>query len=687
MLSIQTNILAWEADRQLGINNKKKTKATEKLASGYRINRAADDAAGLAISEKMRRQIRGLRQGAENIQDGIGYVQTADGALNEVHDMLHRMNELAVKSANGTNSKEDREYIDKEIQAIKSEMKRVFDTTTFNKRKIWEPDQKKIIGYEKRQAVEFQNTSANIDATNDNCGVVAADSYKIHAGQDGVYVDWKGYDGQTYKTEAIDWDILKKNNYSFEMSDYFGAADGTNKLYDANGNPVFKHQVSFTPQETATVDDIIKCIDGKAFSGYGSADMEVQFENISGGRETKAGVSFPYVSLSYNAAYASNHNTGVDTSQSKNIFDFDKADDKFLEPADASKTLVQIQGSGSNLISRPQKTGSVAEAKDSDETWTFSFYMDGIGEVKAVSNSVSYYAPSDMADDDETYWWNWSYYYVNGVQQRYRAYRTISSSEKGGGTLGSVMAALTGEKGTKTPGLLAKANGGDCDNGGYIDLDFALRSTEQYTYGDNKKSNVVGSYTMRFRVNPDDTEETVLNRIKNALNDNTILDFYTPSGSSYYGSAYFGTAYATRYAIDAPLYGGLCCLRVQAGAEAGQCIDIEYESLNIIGMGLQNTNVLTEAASRKAIDEIKKGVQIISEQRAVFGAYQNRLEHAYNDNLNVVENTQAAESLIRDTDMAKTMVEYSNNHILVQAGTSMLTQANQQVNRILQLLQ
>lgn len=686
MLSVQTNILAWEAGRQLGINTRKNAKKTEKLSSGYRINRAADDAAGLAISEKMRRQIRGLRQGAENIQDGIGYVQTADGALNEVHDMLQRMDELAVQAANGTNAREDREYIDKEVQELKKEMKRIFEVTTFNEKRIWEPEQKKLLGYEKRQAVEFRSTSTSIDVTNDNCGIVAVGDYKIHADSDGVYIDWTGYDGNPYKTETIDWDTLEKNNYSFEMSDYFGAADGNNKLYDANGNPVFKHQVSFAPQETATVDDIIKCIDGKYFFGSSYADMEVQFEDISGGRVSKNNVSFSSAYLNYTAAFASNHNTGKDTSQSKNIFDFDNADDKFLEPVDASNTLIQAQGSGSNLTASPQKTGSVDQAKDSDETWTFSFYMNGIGEVKAVSDRVSYYAPSDTEDDDETYWWHWQRYYEYGIEKRYKSYITIISGEKGNGTLGSVMAALTGEKGTNTPGLLTKANGGDCDNGGYINLRFTLNSSEQYTYGDKQTSNAVGSFTICFRVNPDDTEQTVLDRIKDTLNNNTIIDLYTPSGSSYYGSASFGTAAATRYEIDVPVYGGLCSFFVQAGAEAGQHIDVEYESLNIIGMGLQNTNVLTAADSRRAIDEIKEGMRIISEQRATFGAYQNRLEHAYNINLNVVENTQAAESVIRDTDMAKMMVEYANNNILIQAGTSMLAQANQQMNNILQLL-
>ena len=105
---VQHNLTAMNSNRMLGLTTKTQAKSTEKLSSGYKINRAADDAAGLAISEKMRRQVRGLTQASANAQDGISAVQTAEGALNEVHDMLQRMNELAVKSANGTNQSEDK---------------------------------------------------------------------------------------------------------------------------------------------------------------------------------------------------------------------------------------------------------------------------------------------------------------------------------------------------------------------------------------------------------------------------------------------------------------------------------------------------------------------------------------------------------------------------------------------------
>jgi flagellin len=120
----------------LGLTQSTQAKSTEKLSSGYRINRAADDAAGLAISEKMRKQIRGLTQASANAQDGISAVQTAEGALNEVHDMLQRMNTLANQSSNGTNTTTDRKYLEQEFRALASEIDRVASTTTFNEKNL-----------------------------------------------------------------------------------------------------------------------------------------------------------------------------------------------------------------------------------------------------------------------------------------------------------------------------------------------------------------------------------------------------------------------------------------------------------------------------------------------------------------------------------------------------------------------
>lgn len=130
---VQHNLAAMNTNRQLGITGTGLSKSTEKLSSGYKINRAADDAAGLSISEKMRNQIRGLNKASDNAQDGISLVQTAEGALNEVHSMLQRMSELAVQAANGTNATVDRTALNDEIQQLKTEITRVGSTTQFNK--------------------------------------------------------------------------------------------------------------------------------------------------------------------------------------------------------------------------------------------------------------------------------------------------------------------------------------------------------------------------------------------------------------------------------------------------------------------------------------------------------------------------------------------------------------------------
>lgn len=129
---VQHNLQAANTNRQLGITTSAQAKSTEKLSSGYKINRAADDAAGLSISEKMRSQIRGLNKASSNAQDGVSLVQTAEGALNETHSILQRMNELATQAANGTNTSVDRSAIRAELDQLKSEINRIQSTTQFN---------------------------------------------------------------------------------------------------------------------------------------------------------------------------------------------------------------------------------------------------------------------------------------------------------------------------------------------------------------------------------------------------------------------------------------------------------------------------------------------------------------------------------------------------------------------------
>ena len=161
IMVVQHNLTAMNANRQLGITTGQQAKSSEKLSSGYKINRAADDAAGLTISEKMRSQIRGLNKASDNAQDGISLIQTAEGALNEAHSILQRMNELATQAANDTNTSSDRTAIQKEINALTSELDRIASTTQFNTQNLLDG---KFSG-KKLQVGALQNQKISIKIT------------------------------------------------------------------------------------------------------------------------------------------------------------------------------------------------------------------------------------------------------------------------------------------------------------------------------------------------------------------------------------------------------------------------------------------------------------------------------------------------------------------------------------------
>ena len=164
---VQHNLTAMNANRQLGITTGAQAKSSEKLSSGYRINRAGDDAAGLKISEKMRSQIRGLDKASDNAQDGISLIQTAEGALNEAHSILQRMNELAVQGANDTNQSIDRDAINQELEALTDELDRISQTTQFNKQNLLDgnfKDKKLQVGANANQNIEIGIDSMNADA-------------------------------------------------------------------------------------------------------------------------------------------------------------------------------------------------------------------------------------------------------------------------------------------------------------------------------------------------------------------------------------------------------------------------------------------------------------------------------------------------------------------------------------------
>ncbi len=220
---VQHSLLAMNAERMLNINTKDRAKSAEKLASGYRINRAADDAAGLAISEKMRRQIRGLSQAALNTQDGISLVQSAEGALNEIHEMLQRMNELCVKGANDTLTYEDRQYIQEEINALQDEIDRTGSTTSFNEIKILNGVRQETITAEYPDH-SFAGISGSL--TQATSGSLA--TYSVSPLQDGDILSMTGDEGTVY--------------YAVNGSGASGTPDGTyDHPYTISKESVYRH--------------------------------------------------------------------------------------------------------------------------------------------------------------------------------------------------------------------------------------------------------------------------------------------------------------------------------------------------------------------------------------------------------------------------------------------------------------
>ena len=223
---VQHNMQAANANRMLNVTTSAQSKSTEKLSSGYRINRAADDAAGLTISEKMRKQIKGLDRASTNAEDGVSAVQTAEGALTEVHSMLQRMNELATQSANGTNSSTDRQAIQDEIDQLSTEIDRVSETTKFNETYLLKGQNGTTDKYMKAHDAGFAGTLADGDKTATfSMKIKAGESLKIGGTDYDVYADGSGVTDLQASVKAL------AANKTVEI-------DGTTYTVAANGGTV-----------------------------------------------------------------------------------------------------------------------------------------------------------------------------------------------------------------------------------------------------------------------------------------------------------------------------------------------------------------------------------------------------------------------------------------------------------------
>ena len=270
---VQHNMQAMNANRMLNVTTGQQAKSTEKLSSGYRINRAADDAAGLTISEKMRKQIRGLDQASTNAQDGVSSVQTAEGALTEVHSMLQRMNELAVQAANGTNAESDRQAIQDEIDQLTTEIDRVAETTKFNEIYLLKGDKgTKTIN------LEAHDAGLKGTLTNNGDGTATFTMDAIKTG-DKVAIGGKTYTIGSTVDEAKDLIAQPATGtVDVQIGDKTFKIDNTGKVMDAAGNQLY---VETTKGATTAA----------AFSTTAKLTTDTQFENNANAKVNNTAVT------------------------------------------------------------------------------------------------------------------------------------------------------------------------------------------------------------------------------------------------------------------------------------------------------------------------------------------------------------------------------------------------------------
>ncbi len=516
---VQHNLRAMNANRMLGITQGTLSKSAEKLSSGYKVNRAADDAAGLSISEKMRKQIRGLSQASLNAEDGISAVQTAEGALTEVHDMLQRMNELATKASNGTNALSDRQTIQDEVDQLLTEIDRVAETTKFNETYLLKGDRDTVKKYINAKDAGLEGTLAEgaTKATFSMNGLKVGDTIQIA--------------GKTYTIG--EWD---------------SAADGT-----ANNAGTYS----------------------KITASLNAAKVGEQI--------TLDGVQYTVVA--------------------------DKA------TVDAGGTITE--NADKNELSIKSITDKIHEGSH------------------AIYKGVDYYAMQDRVDP----------------------------------------------AGTTNP----VPNGIDDNNANVI----TAQKAYQMVYKELVLANNIGTDAKQAKiadtkgVTIGTTDQTTQLPTLDAAGAHANYDIFLNAGYNNEKVNFLIEKGQVNVKEDLNF-----SLHVGADADMTNKIGVGIKALDTAGLGIKGLNVkdTTGAAATYAIDSIADAISTVSSQRSLLGAVQNRLEHTINNLDNVVENTTAAESQIRDTDMATEMVKYSNANILSQAGQSMLAQGNQSNQGVLSLL-
>ena len=564
---VQHNMSAANANRMLNVTSSSVSKTTEKLSSGYRINRAADDAAGLSISEKMRGQIRGLNKASSNAQDGISLIQTAEGALNESHSILQRMRELSVQAANGTETDDDREAVQNEIEQLQSELTRISDTTEFNTMKLLDGS----LGSKSATSTGAKLTGASISTFSATTMTSQSIKKDLSGLAGSAITDTFEIDGNSFN---IDWskgdakDFLAK--YSVDLS---GMTDAQTKSFASDLETLLNNAA-----KEAGVNGSVT-VTANATAG------QVDIKSNNNGKDS----SFGFVGTTATTVTEGNANT-----------------DSF----GAVLLSAQADANKANTVDATMKVNSTI-ATDSKFTMTINGteVQATVGEIKEGTEL------KDAASTVQT-----------AVQAAVNAYNTAM------GTTGKAEE-LTASDFTVT-----------ANKDGSLSVDYI---------GDKKD-------------------------VKFSFGEATV-DGTTGTTASKLGLTNKKSGSAT----------GSNGVELQIGANEGQTMSFTLDEMSAAALGVDGNNVdlSTQDSAKKATTTIDNAIKTISKARGQMGAVQNRLEHTINNLDTASENLQTSESRIRDTDMAKEMVEYSKNNILMQAGQSMLAQANQSNQGVLSLLQ
>ena len=631
---VQHNMQAANANRMLNVTTSAQSKSTEKLSSGYRINRAADDAAGLTISEKMRKQIRGLDRASTNAEDGVSAVQTAEGALTEVHSMLQRMNELATQSANGTNSTTDRQAIQDEIDQLTTEIDRVSETTKFNETYLLKGDTDGATSAKNVNAHDA-GLAGKLVANGDGTSTFKLD--KALADGDNVTIAGKKYTiGST--TASTD---------GFEKLDTLGAKKVSvgDSVTDANGNKktlVDKFSNTGTAANIYEAGDKIK-IDGKEYTIATTTELS---------KTTGAELSSADAQQMVSEALANGKEASFTS----------KATAKGIYAANATMDVKIVSALDTNEVS---SLGIATTAKVSDLKGTALAAGDVVSlSGKAITATAE--APANMSTVKDI---------VKSLQKNDAIQiggKTITISDKTaiGDNKYTVNDALSllNDKDTVNFDAVTSAEGKAAltVSGLKASTDYTAVDTKVAASGDNV-------------ISAKDAYSMMAEELQKASSIGADVAAEVKSDNSGNFTIKQGTV-DVKEALSFNLHVG-------ADADSTNKITVDIDSMSSAGLGIKGIKADTEQDATYAIDAIADAISQVSSQRSALGAIQNRLEHTINNLDNVVENTTTAESRIRDTDMAEEMVNYSKNNILAQAGQSMLAQANQSNQGVLSLLQ